>query len=96
MFSSDFILQVLGKTSAALATNTLLLLVGLVLLQLLDLDLTVLLQDAHRAIGLRALLQRVVGDGQQLVALLLGVAQLEAVEVVQTGALNRDNQKKRR
>lgn len=67
--------------------NALLLLEGLVLLQLLDLNLAILLQDARRAIGLRALLQRVVGDGEQLVALLLGVAQLEAVKVVQTGAL---------
>lgn len=89
IFSSGFIFQVFGTTSAASATDTLLLLEGLVLLQLLDLDLTVLLQDAHRAVRLRTLLQRVVGDGQQLVALLLGVAQLEAVEVIQTGALKK-------
>lgn len=83
MFYSSF-----STMSAASHTpTTLLLLEGLVLLQLLDLDLAVLLQDAHRAVGLRALLQRVVGDGQQLVALLLGVAQLETIEVGQTSAL---------
>lgn len=76
-----------GTPSCIPESSTLLLLEGLVLLQLLDLDLAVLLQDANGAVRLRALLQRVVGDGQQLVALLLGVAQLEAVEVVQTGTL---------
>lgn len=67
--------------------NALLLLEGLVLLQLLDLDLAVLLQDARGAVGLCALLQRVVSDGEQLVALLLGVAQLKAIKVIQTGTL---------
>lgn len=43
---------------------------------------TILLQDAWCTIGLGALLQCVEGNGQQLVALTLGIAQLETVKVV--------------
>jgi len=48
---------------------------------------TILLQDAGSAVSLGALLQCVEGDGQQLVALALSITQLEAVKVVQRGAL---------
>lgn len=48
---------------------------------------TILLEDAWCAIGLGALLQCVEGNGQQLIALALGIAQLEAIKVVQLRAL---------
>lgn len=57
------------------------------LLLLLNLELAVLRQNSNGAVGRGALLQGVVGDGDQLVALLLGVAQLETIKVVEGSTL---------
>lgn len=67
--------------------NSLLLLGRLGLLQLLDLELAVLGQLTGCAVGCGALLQGVVGDGDQLVALFLRIAELEPIEIVEGSTL---------
>lgn len=74
------------------------LLLGSALLDTLSLQFAnaitfVLLEFADGTIFLGTLLQGVEGNGQQLVALTLGITQLEAIEIVQLGALKVDKTK---